>query len=75
MGNDPHYPITSGTTAAYACQNVVTRDRRIRLNIPPIAHMRAPGEAEGNFALESLLDELSYEPAGLRPSPASHARG
>src|SRR5258708_13609026 len=23
--------------------------------------MRAPGEAEGNFALESLLDELSYE--------------
>src|SRR5439155_1047376 len=59
--DDPAYPLTIGTTAAYACPNVAARDKRVSLNIPSIAHMRAPGEAEGNFALESLLDELSYE--------------
>lgn len=66
MSSDSPYPITTDTTAAYACPNVTTRDKRVRLNIPPIAHMRAPGQAEGNFALESLLDELSYE---LRMDP------
>jgi CO/xanthine dehydrogenase Mo-binding subunit len=66
VGNDPLYPLTVGTTTAYACPNVAGRDKRVRLNIPPIAHMRAPGEAEGNFALESLLDELSYE-LGMDP--------
>jgi xanthine dehydrogenase YagR molybdenum-binding subunit len=58
---DSPYPITTDTTTAYACPNVTARDKRVQLNIPPIAHMRAPGQAEGNFALESLLDELSYE--------------
>jgi len=66
MGSDSPYPVTHGTTEAYACPNVAARDKRVRLNIPPIAHMRAPGEAEGNFALESLLDELSYE-LGMDP--------
>jgi CO/xanthine dehydrogenase Mo-binding subunit len=66
MGSDSPYPVTAGTTEAYACPNVAARDKRVRLNIPPIAHMRAPGEAEGNFALESLLDELSYE-LGMDP--------
>jgi xanthine dehydrogenase YagR molybdenum-binding subunit len=61
MHSDSLYPVTIGTTAAYACPNVTARDKRVRLNIPPIAHMRAPALAEGNFALESLLDELSYE--------------
>jgi CO/xanthine dehydrogenase Mo-binding subunit len=54
------YPITSGTVSGYACPNVRGRDIRIELDIPPLAHMRAPGEAEGNFAVESILDELSY---------------
>lgn len=66
MSSDSPYPISTDTTAAYACPNVTARDKRVRLNIPPIAHMRAPGQAEGNFALESLLDELSYE---LRMDP------
>jgi xanthine dehydrogenase YagR molybdenum-binding subunit len=66
ISSDSPYPITTDTTAAYACPNVIARDRRVRLNIPPIAHMRAPGQAEGNFALESLLDELSYE-LGMDP--------
>src|SRR5262249_11406507 len=66
MSSDSLYPITVATVAAYACANVTARDKRVGLNIPPIAHMRAPGVAEGNFALESLLDELSYE---LRMDP------
>jgi xanthine dehydrogenase YagR molybdenum-binding subunit len=66
MHSDSPYPITMVTTATYACPNVRSRDKRVRLNIPPIAHMRAPGQAEGNFALESLLDELSYE-LGMDP--------
>lgn len=66
MHSDSPYPITSDTASAYACPYVTARDKRVRLNIPPIAHMRAPGQAEGNFALESLLDELSYE-LGMDP--------
>jgi xanthine dehydrogenase YagR molybdenum-binding subunit len=68
MHNDSPYPITTDTTAAYACPNVTARDKRVRLNIPPIAHMRAPGQAEGNFALESMLDELSYQLGWTRSS-------
>jgi xanthine dehydrogenase YagR molybdenum-binding subunit len=66
MSSDSPYPITSDTASAYACPNLTARDKRVRLNMPPIAHMRAPGQAEGNFALESLLDELSYE-LGMDP--------
>jgi hypothetical protein len=66
MHSDSPYPITAATTAAYACPNVTAHDKRVRLNIPPIAHMRAPALAEGNFALESLLDELSYQ-LGMDP--------
>jgi xanthine dehydrogenase YagR molybdenum-binding subunit len=66
MASDSPYPITTDTTAAYTCPNVTARDTRVRFNIPPIAHMRAPGQAEGNFALESMLDELSYE-LGMDP--------
>ncbi|MGN9781510.1 xanthine dehydrogenase family protein molybdopterin-binding subunit [Nonomuraea sp. ZG12] len=60
----------AGTAAAYACPNVSTRDRQVRLNIPWVNSMRAPGEAQGNFALESAMDELSYalgvDPLDLR---------
>ena len=51
-------PQTSGN--AYACPNVATHDRRARLHIPSPHWMRAPGAAQGNFAMESALDELSY---------------
>jgi CO/xanthine dehydrogenase Mo-binding subunit len=53
-------PITMSTGVAYACPNVVTHDRQVRLNIPSPGAMRGPGTTEGNFALESALDELSY---------------
>jgi CO/xanthine dehydrogenase Mo-binding subunit len=59
-------PVTMGSPAAYACPNVVTRDQQKRLNIPSPGSMRAPGEAQGNFALESAVDELSYA-LGLDP--------
>jgi xanthine dehydrogenase YagR molybdenum-binding subunit len=60
------YPITMGTSAAYACPHVATSDTQVRLNIPCPGFMRAPGECEGNFALESALDELSYR-LGIDP--------
>ncbi|MFG1706253.1 xanthine dehydrogenase family protein molybdopterin-binding subunit [Nonomuraea sp. M3C6] len=59
-------PCAAGATSAYACPNVSTRDRQVRLNIPWTSSMRAPGEAQGNFALESAVDELSYS-LGLDP--------
>ena len=63
-------PVTT-TGNAYACPNVATHDRRVRLQHPESRHrMRAPGTAEGNFAIESALDELSYtlgiDPVELR---------
>lgn len=64
------YPVPSGTGSAYACPSVAARDVVVELNVPPVAHMRAPGEAEGNFALESALDELACtlgtDPVDLR---------
>jgi xanthine dehydrogenase YagR molybdenum-binding subunit len=53
-------PVTQTTGNAYSCPNVATRDRRARLHIPSPHWMRAPGAAQGNFAAESALDELSY---------------
>ncbi len=59
-------PITLATAVAYACPNLATHDRQVRLDIPGPGSMRAPGTAEGNFALESALDELAYE-LGIDP--------
>jgi xanthine dehydrogenase YagR molybdenum-binding subunit len=60
MEDDNLEPVTMCTPEAYACPNLATRDQQKRLNIAPPGPMRAPGDAEGNFALESALDELSY---------------
>jgi CO/xanthine dehydrogenase Mo-binding subunit len=51
--------VTHVTGNAYSCPNVSTHDRRARLHIPSPHAMRAPGTAQGNFAAESALDELS----------------
>ena len=53
-------PVPQTTGNAYSCPNVATHDRRARLHIPSPHWMRAPGAAQGNFAMESALDELSY---------------
>ena len=50
----------------YACPNVQTKYRLAKLDISAPTFMRAPGEAQGIYALESALDELSYE-LGIDP--------
>ena len=50
----------------YACDNVRTSHRLVRLDVPTPTFMRAPGESSGSFALESAMDELAYV-AGLDP--------
>jgi CO/xanthine dehydrogenase Mo-binding subunit len=57
---DFYNPVASGTAEAYACPHVVTRDRQVRLHVRQPSWMRAPGHAEGSFALESAIDELAY---------------
>ena len=68
--------ITYGTLHAYACPHVSTRASQIRQSIPIPGWMRAPGEAEGSFALESAIDELSYalgiDPIELRVRNHAH---
>ena len=63
-------PITMVTPLTYACPNVATHDVQVRLNIPNPGWLRGPGKTEGNFAIESALDELSYtlgiDPVELR---------
>lgn len=57
---DNYEPVAADSATAYACINVDARDTQARLNIPLPTSMRAPGQAQGNFALESALDELAY---------------
>jgi CO/xanthine dehydrogenase Mo-binding subunit len=52
--------VTQATSNSYCCPNVATHDRRARLHIPSPHWMRGPGTAQGNFAVESALDDLSY---------------
>jgi xanthine dehydrogenase YagR molybdenum-binding subunit len=54
-------PISGATARSYSCANVATSDRQRRLNIAFPGSMRGPGHAQGNFALESAIDELAYE--------------
>ncbi|MEU8788264.1 xanthine dehydrogenase family protein molybdopterin-binding subunit [Streptomyces sp. NPDC048643] len=60
MEDDDFEPVSLGSAVSYACPNVTTRDRQIRLNIPCPGSMRAPAEGQGNFALESAVDELAH---------------
>ncbi|WP_422774521.1 xanthine dehydrogenase family protein molybdopterin-binding subunit [Plantactinospora sp. WMMC1484] len=66
MEDENPEPVAAVSGNSYACPNVAHRDRQRRLNIPCPGSMRAPGEAQGNFALESALDELSYR-LGMDP--------
>jgi xanthine dehydrogenase YagR molybdenum-binding subunit len=63
---------TSSLTARmlYACPNNNSTHRLAKLNIATPTFTRAPGEASGNFALESAMDELAValkiDPVELR---------
>ncbi|MEV0457565.1 xanthine dehydrogenase family protein molybdopterin-binding subunit [Catellatospora methionotrophica] len=58
--------LTSGTPHLYDCANVATVERTVRLNRRYPTSMRAPGEAEGNWAIETAMDELAHE-LGMDP--------
>lgn len=58
--------LTAATGQVYACPNVATVERAVRLNRRYPWAMRAPGEAEGNFAVETAMDELACE-LGMDP--------
>lgn len=66
MEDDDYEPVSLCAAVSYACANVRTMDRQVRLNIPCPGSMRAPAEGQGNFALESAIDELAHE-LGMDP--------
>ncbi|HEX3498245.1 MAG TPA: xanthine dehydrogenase family protein molybdopterin-binding subunit [Stellaceae bacterium] len=53
-------PVGTPARVLYACANVATSHRLVRVNAPQPNPMRAPGEGPGSFALESALDELAH---------------
>jgi CO/xanthine dehydrogenase Mo-binding subunit len=61
MEDDNLEPVSIVAADGYACANVSARDIQRRLNIPCPGSMRAPGHAQGSFALESAIDEVAYE--------------
>src|ERR671935_171558 len=52
----------------YACPNVLTRYRFVRMHTNTPTSMRAPGHASGVFALECAMDELAVR-LGMDPLP------
>ncbi len=57
-------------TEMYACDHVRTQSYAALTNTPPSCAMRAPGHAQGAFALEQMIDEiahaLSIDPVEIR---------
>jgi xanthine dehydrogenase YagR molybdenum-binding subunit len=53
-------PSALQTRHLYACPNVITSHKLVRIDVPTPTFMRAPGESSGTFALESAMDELAY---------------
>ena len=53
-------PSAVQTRHLYACPNVATSHKLVKLDIPTPTFQRAPGEATGTFGLESAMDELAY---------------
>jgi xanthine dehydrogenase YagR molybdenum-binding subunit len=63
-------PSAVQTRMLYACPNLATSHRLVRLDIGTPTFQRGPGEATGTFALESAMDELAdsldMDPLALR---------
>ncbi len=57
---------SAGTRSLYACPNVRTSTRIVSADVNTPTAMRAPHEGPGMFALESAIDELSYD-IGMDP--------
>jgi xanthine dehydrogenase YagR molybdenum-binding subunit len=54
-------PSTAATRMLYDSDSARTSQRLATLNLGIPTYMRAPGESNGSFALESAMDELAYE--------------
>jgi xanthine dehydrogenase YagR molybdenum-binding subunit len=54
-------PVATTTRMLYACPNLATTHRVVRLHTGTPSFTRAPGEAPGVFALEAAMDELAYQ--------------
>ncbi len=63
-------PSAVQTRMLYACPNVRTQHRLVRIDVGTPTFQRAPGESTGTFALESAMDELAValkmDPLALR---------
>jgi xanthine dehydrogenase YagR molybdenum-binding subunit len=63
-------PSAIQTRMLYACPNVMTSHRLVRIDVGTPTFQRAPGESTGTFALESAMDELAValkmDPLALR---------
>ncbi|HEY3802067.1 MAG TPA: xanthine dehydrogenase family protein molybdopterin-binding subunit [Kofleriaceae bacterium] len=59
-------PSAMQTRMLYACPNVITTQRLVRVDAPTPTFQRAPGESSGTFAIESAMDELAYK-VGIDP--------
>ncbi|MDO9712281.1 xanthine dehydrogenase family protein molybdopterin-binding subunit [Paracraurococcus lichenis] len=71
VGHSSPYDAFSDATAVvsrmlYACPAIRTGHRIVRVNVNTPTAMRAPGEAQGSYALECAMDELAAE-LGLDP--------
>jgi xanthine dehydrogenase YagR molybdenum-binding subunit len=53
-------PASLPTRILYACPNVDTSQRLVKLDVGTPTFQRAPGESTGTFAIEVALDELAY---------------
>jgi xanthine dehydrogenase YagR molybdenum-binding subunit len=53
-------PAATWARPVYACDDVTTTHRVVRLDVPTPTFMRAPGAASGSFAFETAMDELAY---------------
>jgi xanthine dehydrogenase YagR molybdenum-binding subunit len=53
--------MTNVSRTFYACPNVKTDSKTVKTDMQTPLWMRAPGTVSGMFALESALDELSYQ--------------
>ncbi|MEU4213160.1 xanthine dehydrogenase family protein molybdopterin-binding subunit [Streptomyces sp. NPDC026206] len=61
VGDENFEKVSRVSLESYASPHIRVRDVQVRVNIPSPGSMRAPGDAQGSFALESALDELAYE--------------
>ena len=48
------------TRVMYACPNISTTSRLVKMNLGTPTYMRAPGIATGTYAVEVAMDELAY---------------